>query len=71
MRILDAFHLTDKVAIVTGGSSGLRVEFADALADAAICARAGESSGPNARSMAVGAKDVARHTGKDKREVRG
>ncbi len=39
MSILDTFHLTDKVAIVTGASSGLGVEFADALADAALCAR--------------------------------
>jgi NAD(P)-dependent dehydrogenase (short-subunit alcohol dehydrogenase family) len=46
VSILDAFRLDDKVAIVTGASSGLGVEFADALADAgadvAICARRAE-----------------------------
>ena len=43
MSILDAFGLTDKVAIVTGASSGLGVHFADALAEAGadvvVCAR--------------------------------
>jgi NAD(P)-dependent dehydrogenase (short-subunit alcohol dehydrogenase family) len=43
MSILDAFRLDDKVAIVTGASSGLGVSFADAFAqagaDVAICAR--------------------------------
>ncbi len=43
MTILDRFRLDDKVAIVTGASSGLGVAFADAFAqagaDVAICAR--------------------------------
>ncbi|CAA9500800.1 MAG: 3-oxoacyl-[acyl-carrier protein] reductase [uncultured Solirubrobacterales bacterium] len=43
MSFLEAFRLTDKVAIVTGASSGLGVDFADALAEAGadvvICAR--------------------------------
>jgi NAD(P)-dependent dehydrogenase (short-subunit alcohol dehydrogenase family) len=43
MSILDRFRLDDKVAIVTGASSGLGVAFADAFAqagaDVAICAR--------------------------------
>ncbi len=34
MAILDRFRLDDKVAIVTGSSSGLGVEFASALAEA-------------------------------------
>ena len=43
MTLLDRFRLDDKVAIVTGASSGLGVAFADGLAEAgadvAICAR--------------------------------
>ena len=43
MNLLEAFRVTDKVAIVTGASSGLGVNFADALAEAGadvvICAR--------------------------------
>jgi NAD(P)-dependent dehydrogenase (short-subunit alcohol dehydrogenase family) len=43
MTLLDLFRLDDKVAIVTGASSGLGVAFAEALAEAgadvAICAR--------------------------------
>jgi NAD(P)-dependent dehydrogenase (short-subunit alcohol dehydrogenase family) len=43
MSLLDRFRLDDKVAIVTGASSGLGVAFADGLAesgaDVAICAR--------------------------------
>jgi NAD(P)-dependent dehydrogenase (short-subunit alcohol dehydrogenase family) len=43
MSLLDRFRLDDKVAIVTGASSGLGVAFADGLADSgadvAICAR--------------------------------
>jgi NAD(P)-dependent dehydrogenase (short-subunit alcohol dehydrogenase family) len=43
MSLLDRFRLDDKVAIVTGASSGLGVAFADGLAEAgadvAICAR--------------------------------
>ncbi|KZS60722.1 hypothetical protein A4G28_24435 [Mycobacterium ostraviense] len=34
MRILDRFRLDDRVAIVTGASSGLGVTFAHALAEA-------------------------------------
>src|SRR4029450_10605760 len=43
MTLLDAFRLDDKVAIVTGASSGLGVDFAEGLAEAGadlvICAR--------------------------------
>ena len=43
MTLLDRFRLDDKVAIVTGASSGLGVAFAEGLAEAgadlAICAR--------------------------------
>jgi NAD(P)-dependent dehydrogenase (short-subunit alcohol dehydrogenase family) len=43
MTLLDRFRLDDKVAIVTGASSGLGVAFADGLAEAGahvvICAR--------------------------------
>jgi NAD(P)-dependent dehydrogenase (short-subunit alcohol dehydrogenase family) len=43
MTLLDLFRLDDKVAIVTGASSGLGVAFAEGLAEAgadvAICAR--------------------------------
>jgi NAD(P)-dependent dehydrogenase (short-subunit alcohol dehydrogenase family) len=43
MNLLDSFRLDDKVAIVTGASSGLGVDFADGLAevgaDVVICAR--------------------------------
>src|SRR3954468_16424971 len=43
MSLLDRFRLDDKVAIVTGASSGLGVAFAEGLAEAgadvAICAR--------------------------------
>ncbi len=43
MPVLDLFRLTDRVAIVTGASSGLGVAFAQALgeagADVVICAR--------------------------------
>jgi NAD(P)-dependent dehydrogenase (short-subunit alcohol dehydrogenase family) len=43
MTILDTFRLDDKVAIVTGASSGLGVAFAEALAqagaDVMVCAR--------------------------------
>ena len=34
MTVLDRFRLDDKVAIVTGASSGLGVAFAKALAEA-------------------------------------
>ena len=43
MNLLDSFRLDDKVAIVTGASSGLGVDFAQGLAevgaDVVICAR--------------------------------
>ena len=43
MSLLDRFRLDDKVAVVTGASSGLGVAFAEGLAgagaDVAICAR--------------------------------
>ena len=43
MNLLDSFRLDDKVAIVTGASSGLGVDFAEGLAEAGadlvICAR--------------------------------
>ena len=43
MTLLDRFRLDGKVAIVTGASSGLGVDFADGLAEAGadvvICAR--------------------------------
>src|SRR3954470_10366012 len=43
MNLLDSFRLDDKVAIVTGASSGLGVAFASGLAEAGadvvICAR--------------------------------
>jgi NAD(P)-dependent dehydrogenase (short-subunit alcohol dehydrogenase family) len=46
MTVLDLFRLDDKVAIVTGASSGLGVDFAEGLAEAgadvAICARRAE-----------------------------
>src|SRR3954454_5634948 len=46
MSLLDRFKLDDKVAIVTGASSGLGVAFAEGLAgagaDVAICARRAE-----------------------------
>ena len=43
MSLLDRFRLDDKVAIVTGASSGLGVAFAEGLAecgaDVVVCAR--------------------------------
>ena len=65
MSILDEFLLTDRVAIVTGASSGLGVAFAHALADAGaavvlgarrtdrLAAVAAEITGRGGRALAV------------------
>ena len=64
MTLLDAFRLDGKVAIVTGASSGLGVDFAiglaEAGADVAICARRVERlEETRARVEALGRRCVA------------
>jgi NAD(P)-dependent dehydrogenase (short-subunit alcohol dehydrogenase family) len=61
MSVLDAFKLTGKVAVVTGGNSGLGEAFTEALADAgaqvAIAARThGASAAVAARIEAAGGR---------------
>ena len=64
MTLLDRFRLDDKVAIVTGASSGLGVAFADGLAEAgadvAICARRADRLGETRKRVeAQGRRCVA------------